>query len=316
MTGDTAHVSMMYHPSHHVLDLAEAGRWFERVFALPSTNIAAVLDQGHPTPGRSTNYAIFTLIRDVLFDTIDPERYVLDHVQQYPSITSPHLKGLGWYVEDAAALYRKLRAAGFRIVDQLGRPAEGTEPPMAGPMPLFFTTADDAGLRYEFLPRFPFPLDPRPEPGFVLSPPSSTDPLGILHCSHHTILTTRPERQLHLLVDVLGGTVIHDGRDDVIGALSTYVHLADAVYEIAEPDQGTPARADWADRSPADTYHSLTFLVADLERVERHLDATGVVVRTRTPEAIVVDPATALGIPWGFTTAGVPGDPRTPTTHP
>jgi catechol 2,3-dioxygenase-like lactoylglutathione lyase family enzyme len=177
-------------------------------------------------------------------------------------------------------------------------------------MPLFFTTPESAGLRYEFLPQIPFPLDPRIQPGWELPPVSDADPLGIECCSHHTILTSKPERALRLVVDALGGTVVHEGHDDVFGATGSYVQLADSVLEYAVPDDGTAAHADWSAAAPADTYHSITWKVVDLDRAERHLAAEGVGIRSRTATTIVTDPATSLGVPWGFTTELTPGDPR------
>lgn len=34
------HVTRLYHPSHHVIDLREAEAWFERVFGRQSRSIA------------------------------------------------------------------------------------------------------------------------------------------------------------------------------------------------------------------------------------------------------------------------------------
>ncbi|MEV7086177.1 VOC family protein [Streptomyces sp. NPDC093085] len=306
-------VAMMYHPSHHVTDLDAAERWFARVFGRSSTNLSATL-RGAPTPpGRRMDYSLFTPINDVLFDTIDPKLYLVDGIQRYPTVDRPHLKGFGWYIEGAdgvTGLYQALKGRGYRIIGQNDEPAEGEEPPGVGGMPLFFTVPEDTGLRYEFLPRISFPLDPRVRPDWVLPPVSDDDPLGIERCSHHTVLTDRPERQLRLFVDVLGGEVFREERDETVGATGTYVHLADAVYEFAVPDEGTPAHDDWAGNAPQDTYHAITFKVADLGRVARHLEAEGVGVRTRTDHAIVTDPDTSLGVPWGFTDAPVPGDPR------
>ncbi|MEU9456269.1 hypothetical protein [Streptomyces sp. NPDC048277] len=256
------------------------------------------------------DYSTFTSINDVLFDTIDPKLYIVDGVQRYPTVDRPHLKGFGWYVDEVAELYRALKHHGFRLIGQNDKVAEGDDPPTAGGMPLFFTVPEDAGLRYEFLPRIPFPLDPRIKPDWVLPAVSDQDPLGIERCSHHTVLTDAPERQLRLFVDVLGGKVVHHGRNETIATTSTYVHLADAVYEFAVPDTGTAAHDDWSSNAPKDTYHAITFKVADLGRVERHLKAEGIGIRTRTDHVIVTDPATSLGVPWGFADALVPGDPR------
>lgn len=305
-------VTMMYHPSHHVPDLAHAERWFEQVFGRPSTPLASMSRNAPSRDGYPTDYSTFTPISDVLFDTIDPKRYVLLGVQRYATVEQPHLKGFGWYFEGMPELFQTLKDRGFQVINQVDELADGDTPPTAAgsSMPLFFSVPEDAGLRYEFFPAIPFPLDPRIAPGWKLPPVSDDDPLGIEHCSHHTVLTGRPERALRLVVDVLGGTIVHEGRDELRGTASTYVHLADSLLEYAIPDVGTPAHADWSHDDPNDTYHSITWKVADLERAEHHLEAQEVRIQARSEDTIVTDPATSLGVPWGFTTALIPGDPR------
>ena len=78
----------------------------------------------------------------------------------------------------------------------------------------------------------------------------------------------------------------------------------------ARADTSTAAHADWTTTAPNDTYHSLTFQVADLDRAAEHLKSQGVGIRSRTEDTLVTDPETSIGVPWGFTTSLVPGDPR------
>jgi hypothetical protein len=80
--------------------------------------------------------------------------------------------------------------------------------------------------------------------------------------------------------------------------------------EYAVPDAGSRAHAAWAGDAPADTYHAITWQVADLDRAEAHLRAQGVGIAVRRGDALVTDPATSIGIPWGFSSTLVPGDPR------
>jgi hypothetical protein len=302
-------LTMMYHPSHHVPDLADAEAFFERVFGRSSTNLSALSQNAPPREGYPTDYSTFTPINDVLFDTIDPKKYVLLGRQRYPTVTEPHLKGFGWYVDGMAEAYRALRRHRIGIVSQIDEIAEGDDPPSAAgsPMPLFFTVPEDAGLRYEFIPPIPFPLDPRIAPEWTLPAVSADDPLGIERCSHHTVLTDRLDRAKRVIVDALGGTIVHEGPDDVFGASGIYVQLADSILEYAVPDDDSAAYTDWAKSAPNDTYHSITWKVADLDRVERHLQAQGVGIRTKAGNTIVTDPATSLGVPWGFTTDLPPG---------
>ena len=310
--GHAFRVARMYHPSHHVTSLAEAEAWFERVFGRVSHPMAEMSKGMPPSSGYPTDYSTFTPINDVLFDTIDPKRYVLLEVQRYPTVTQPHLKGFGWYVPDCTGAFRALKAQGVEMVGQLDQQADGDDPPTAAnsPMPLFFTTPETAGLRYELMPPIPFPLDPRIKEGWELPAAAEDATLGIDFCSHHTVLTDQPKRALKVVVDALGGVVVHEGRNELLGLTSTFVHLADSVLEYGVPDDDTAAHADWRTTAPHDTYHTITWKVADLDKVVDHLGRQGIGIRRRTDDAIVVEPEKALGVPWVFTTVLTPGDPR------
>jgi hypothetical protein len=236
---------------------------------------------------------------------------VLNGVQQYASVDKPHLKTIGWFDDNPEAVYSSLRHAGIGMVDQHGNPAEGEEAPRSaggGAMPIYFTVPESAGLRHEFLPDFPFKLDHRNAPGWT-PPTAPQGPLGLERCAYHTLLTDSPQRALRTLVDALGGTIIHEGRDEAIGAAATYVFLGDSVLQVAVPDQGTAAHADWA-TAPNDTYHSITWQVAHLDRAAGHLKSQGVGIRSRADDTLITDPDSSIGVPWGFTTRLVPGDPR------
>ena len=303
-------ITRMYHPSFHAPDLAEVESWFERVFGASSTNIYETF-KGRETGDYPTNYSTFTPVADVLMDTIQPSLYVLNGVQQYASVDQPHLKTIGWFAENSEGVYRSLRAAGIAMVDQFGQPAETEEAPRSaggGAMPLYFTVPASAGLRHEVLPDFPFALDHRNAPGWAAG--TAQGPLGVERCAFHTLLTDDPQRALRTVVDALGGTVFHQGRDEVTGAAASYVHLADTVLQVAVPDRGTAAYADWTATAPDDTYHSLTFKVANLDRAAAHLKSQGVGIRAQTGDTLVTDPDSSVGVPWGFTTQFVPNDPR------
>ncbi len=305
-------LTMMYHPSHHVSDLSEMEEFFQRVFGRRSRPMAEMYGDRPRNPDYPSDYSTFTPIADVLFDTIDPKKYVLGGKQMYKTVDTPHLKGFGWYVDGMPDCYRAIRTQGIGMVGQLDQIADGDDPPTSAgsPMPLFFTVPEDAGLRYEFMPPIPFPLDPRIKEGWVLPPVSDDDPLGIEFCSHHTVLTDQPERALKLIVDALGGKIIHQGRDTIFGATGSFIQLSDSILEYSTPDEGTDAYQDWKTTAPNDTYHSITWKVVDLDRVARHLEKEGVGIRKRTTTVIIADRATAMGVPWAFTTELLPGDAR------
>ena len=114
------------------------------------------------------------------------------------------------------------------------------------------------------------------------------------------MLTNNPDRSLHLLVDALGGTVIHEGRDELLGASGPYVHLADAIYHFATPDPGSAGEAVLAARLPADKYYSMVWKVADLDQVASHLDQAGVKIQSRSDDTIVTEPGHELPSSLGF----------------
>lgn len=264
----------MYHPSLRVPDLSAAERFLSEVFGRRSTPLS--------TLSPSLDYSLFTPIADVLFDCIDPRRYRVDGELQYSAVDRPVLDGFGWYVDGIAPLFESLREHGFSVVDQRGAIAEAMPKAFGSSMPLFFTTPESAGLRYEFVPEMPFPLDHRLAEGWTLPEPSAEDPLGIVRCAGHVVRTSDPRRAERLFVDALGGTVVDRDRD-----LSVEVGGSTVVFETA-------------DVGPADMYHSLVWEVVDLDRVRRHLATCGVGVAHDAGGVVTADPATALGVPWRF----------------
>lgn len=301
-------VVRLFHPTIHAPDLAEAERWFARGLGRDSTPLSTLFRDAPAAPGYPTDYSIFTVVRDVFFDTVDPKRFVFNGVQRYPDVEAPYLKALGWYVDGMPALYRELRRRGIRVTNLANEVVDGEEPPAApGGNLMFFTVPEDAGLRYQLYREGPFPLDRRTMPGWVLPAVEGDDPLQIERCSHHTVLTRQPERALKLVVDVLGGRVVHEGPSRVLAATSTFVQLADAVFEYAVPDVGSSLEATLAKQAPLDAYYGVTWRVGDLARVERHLAECGAHIQARAADTIVTDPNTSFGVAWGFTTGALPG---------
>jgi len=206
-------------------------------------------------------------------------------------------------------LWTELRRRGIRGTGQDSVVHDGSDPPLdVADIPIIFTVPLDTGIGYEFLVHVAR-RDPRGNP--PVAAVSAADPLGIECCAYHTVLTNRPDRARQLLVDVLGGAVVHETRNEALATLSTYVALADGVVEIGQPlEDGSPAMDDMLRQSPGDAYHSIAWKVRDLDQVADRLAATGVGVRVRTDTTIVAEAADAIGVAWAFTTALVPGDPR------
>ena len=300
-----------YHSTLWVPDLDKATEFFARVFARESKLLGEYFGAGERdiVAGFPRDYATFTPIAEVQLECVDPTRLLIGGVQPHESVTEPRLGSLAWFVDGVEDLWTELRRRNIRGTDMGDRVPEGDGPPLdVSSRPIIFTLPEDAGLCYEFCVYVPH-RDPRGYPPVPAVSPS--DPLGIECCSHHTVLTKQPERALQLLVDVLGGRVIHEGHNDVLATQSTYIALADGVLEVAQPlEEGSPAMEDWRKDAPQDTYSSLTWKVRDLDQVADHLEAAKVGLRAHTDTMIVTDPADSLGVAWGFSTVLCPGDPR------
>ena len=137
-------------------------------------------------------------------------------------------------------------------------------------------------------------------------PPSTPDTLG----SDPRCLKKKAE--LDVLAEGLKAAnipMIHwdeaDGPTECI-----FVQNQDFKAYLWEAFMPTAAYADWTTFAPHDTYHSITWKVVDLDRTAEHLKSQGVGIRSRTADTLVTDPETSIGVPWGFTTRLVPGDPR------
>jgi hypothetical protein len=301
----------LFHSTHWVPDLGESTEFFRRVFGRHSTILGEYLggSAGRVASGYPRDYATFTPIAEVQFECVNPMLLVVDGIQHHKSVSRPHLGGLAWFVEGIEDLWSELRRRNIRGMDQRNRIFESDGPRRdVSATPIIFTLPEDTGLIYEFCVYSPR-LDPRGDPPLPAVSPS--DPLGIESCSHHTVLTDRPERAQRLLVDVLGGQITYEGRNELIDTESTYVAIADGVVELARPvDEKSRAMHTWRKRAPQDTYYSLTWKVRDLDRVAGHLKASGVGLQARTDTALITTPADGLGVAWGFTSVLSPGDPR------
>jgi catechol 2,3-dioxygenase-like lactoylglutathione lyase family enzyme len=301
----------LFHSTMWVPDLEDATEFFARVFHRKSTVLGEYLgSKPEDVPvGFRNDYATFTPVAEVQLECVDPRLMLIDGVQVHESVTAPKLGALAWFVDGIEDLWSELKARGLHGSDQRRQLPEGEGPPRdVSSTPIIFTVPEETGLAYE-LCVYMARRDPRGDPPVpALSP---TDPLGIQSCSHHTVLTRQPDRALRFLVDVLPGRIVHEGRDELLETRSTYIALADAVVELAEPlVEGSPAARAAHACAPLDTYHSMTWKVGDLDQVAEHLRSAGVRIDARSDTAIVTNPADGLGVAWGFSTVLVDGDPR------
>jgi catechol 2,3-dioxygenase-like lactoylglutathione lyase family enzyme len=303
----TIKLNRIYHPSHRTPDLREVETFFREVFgrhSLPRTSLimAGLVKQ---PPAFPTDYCVFTPISDLYFDSLNPEEYVWEGKQPYPTVTEPYLDGYGWGVDTGIQeIWDACQANGIRVTDQWNNIVDGPEMAVASfkPTPLYWTLQDDTGLRYEFYPADSITnYDHRSLPGWTIPPVSDFDPVSIIRTSHHTVMTKDVPRALRLFVDILGGEVIDTRENPVWNSESTFVRLGPDVHEFAIPQGDDSAAAKTlAKRLPLDAYYSIGFHVADLDKVVGTLEANHVGILFRSDTAVVADPKDAIGVPWGF----------------
>lgn len=303
----TVRIGRIYHPSHRTPDLEPIERFFREVFGRHSLSRSSLTMAGLVTqaPGYPEDYCLFTPVADLFFDSIVPEKYVWDGRQPYASVSRPYLDGYGWGVDEGMQeIWDACQANGIRLTDQWNTVVEGPQMATASfkSTPLFWTHEDDTGLRYEFYPTASIAnYDHRSVPGWSIPPVKEYDPLSIIRTSHHTVLTQNMPRAKKLFIDILGGEVIDERVNTTWNTESTFIRLANDVHELAVPiDMDSPAGIAFANRAPLDTYHSIGFHVADIDKVARTLEDNNVGIIHRSDTAVVADPATAVGIPWGF----------------
>lgn len=306
-------VTAIYHPTLAVHDLETAREWFTRVFARPAFRWEDTLDPALLDPAYPRNYSFFFFIKDLHFVVLCPELHAtgaLAGQTRYRDVPEGMI-GIGWYTDDAVAMFERLAEFGFTAHDQKGRAITPDNPPvspMAPDIHVGFTDPGPAGYRHEFVwlaerhrEFYARQADPRLRAGWTLPEVAANDPLRIVRTSHHTFLTSDADRATHLYVDAAGGRVVGGERNPELEADSTFIRLGDTIIEFAVPDAGTPYHGQVA--SGTDIYTGVTIQVDDLDAAELHLRSVGVARSRPSPDVVAIEPADAFGMQWRFTTA-------------
>jgi catechol 2,3-dioxygenase-like lactoylglutathione lyase family enzyme len=162
----------------------------------------------------------------------------------------------------------------------------------------------------EFMVPHPWIPDPRPHPAFQPSWWHDEHPLHIRKTSHFTLATRDLARARDLYVNVIGGTLLHEGENDLLHARSAHIAVGrDDVVELAEPlDSGTPI-ADYVEREHHGLF-SVWLQVEDLTGATAYLQSKQIAPSLENGSSFLSDPATTHGVHWGISTASIPGDTR------
>lgn len=218
---------------------------------------------------------------------------------------------IAWYVDDVEGLTElrdRLESADVELLGLLGgRLEHAADAPEDRPI---FTHPNSTLTQLEFMVPIPEIPDPRLHESYRATWWHDTHPLHIRKHSHFTLGTTDLDHARKMYVDVIGGTVLHEGENDVLKTHSIYVAVGrDDVVELAEPlESGTPI-ADYLDVNHHGMF-AVWLQVEDLAGAARYLKSKGVEARVEDGVTFLSDPATTHGVHWGFTTAEIPNDSR------
>lgn len=303
-------IGKLFHIIHMSDELAPLDAFYEDVF-LPRRGM---LDASFSP--KQLRDASLLVISDTIIETMAPAAVPGADTRpagRFLARFGRHWHSLAWYVDDVGAAWEALRDAGVRVV--VGDDGSAARPEGGA----IYTHPRDTLAQIELYQRPP--EDPYGREGRVLPDPrllpgwsdgwwAAHHPLGLERLAYATVVTADPERGLRVLVDVLGGVVVHEEDSDLTGTSSLYVTVgSETVVELARPHRpDTLAARDL--QANGDACHAVAFQVRDLSRAEEHLVAHGVGIVARDDRTLLCDPADTFGAPLRFTTAPVPGDPR------
>jgi catechol 2,3-dioxygenase-like lactoylglutathione lyase family enzyme len=218
---------------------------------------------------------------------------------------------IAWYVDDVAGLTElrdRLEDADVQLLGLLGgRLEHDADAPEDRPI---FTHPNSTLTQLEFMVPTEHIADPRLHVSYRPSWWHDTHPLHIRKQSHFTLATRDLDHARKMYVDVIGGTVLHEGENEVLGTRSVFVAVGrDDVVELAEPLESATPVGDYIDANHHGMF-AVWLQVDDLAAASRYLASKGVAPRLEDSTAFLSDPATTHGVHWGVTTAGIPNDSR------
>lgn len=318
--GASAGITMMFHPTLVVDDLDEANDWFEKVFGGVGVKWEEKWDITRLNPAYPINYSTFFHLGQVVLDVLCPGRLTLPNGNAAPYPKGQGLIDIAWHTPDVAALALRLQKLGVRCRDQNGEVVSDGQVPVSNLTSDVFTiwtNVEHTGLVNEFmeigeahLPYYSEKGDPRLGSDWVLTEPSPRDPIGIVTCSHHTVLTSDIGRAIGFYQDILGGVVVDRSRDAAWDAETVVVHVADSFIELAAPRGGLMERPTVGDPRD-DVYAGIAFAVRDVATARDHVVSCGIDI-VEISGGFQTRPAQTYGVTWRFLSTDAAYAPPTP----
>jgi catechol 2,3-dioxygenase-like lactoylglutathione lyase family enzyme len=219
----------------------------------------------------------------------------------------PHLHSFAWYVDEAdmRPLMERVKGVGARVL----APYIDADPDR--PLQTFFTHPKDTfgQLEFQVRPTGPADRDRHLDPDWTgASFWRHEHPLGIERASHLTIVVSDVDRARSFYADGLGAPAFHE--EDADDRTSAFCQVgSESVVELAQPKSGD-SRIGRDLARHGDIPHAMTFKVADLGVVEKHVAGLGIGVAERSDETLVLSPEDMSNAVVAFTTRVLPTDPR------
>jgi hypothetical protein len=218
---------------------------------------------------------------------------------------------IAWYVDDVAGLTElrdRLESADIELLGLFGGHLDH-EGHALEDRPIF-THPNGTLTQLEFMVAVPDIADPRLHRSYRSTWWHDTHPLHIRKQSHFTLATRDLGHARKVYVDVIGGTVLHEGENDLLKTRSIFVAVGrDDVVELAEPLESATPIADYVDEHHSGLF-SVWLQVEDLGAATRYLTSKDIAARNEDATTFLSDPETTHGVHWGFTTADIPNDAR------
>jgi catechol 2,3-dioxygenase-like lactoylglutathione lyase family enzyme len=297
-----------FHVIHMTDDLAALGAWYDDVFGLQWYAIHNYAPDLH-------RHASLGVMGQLCIEPMQPAfedtGWNKGPIGRYYERSGISWHSIAWYVDDVEGLTELRDLFEANDVELLGllggRLEHEGDAPEDRPI---FTHPNSTVTQLEFMVPHPWIPDPRPHPAFRASWWHDTHPLHIRKTSHFTLATRHLDRARDLYVDLVGGTLLYEGENDLLRTRSAYVTVGcDDVVEIAEPlDADTPI-AEYVEAN----HHGLFAVwlqVEDLAGASDYLASKGITPLLASATSFLSDPATTHGVHWGVGTTEIPGDTR------
>ena len=287
----TVPIGAVFHIAHTCADVATADTWYREVLGAREFLPLHTLEP-------EKRDASLLVVADAVLEPVSPS-FELDgwaerSFGRYHQRFGTHWHSIAWYCSDPAELWRRCRAAGFRVNGMTGPVTEAPAPDAT-----LFTHPKDTLVQLQLTPgtgtRYES-LDPRLRPGWDGGWWEREHPLGVRRLDHVAVVCPDLDAGLRVFVEVLGGKRLGDAAGPLTGSTHTDVAVGDTVVRLAVPSGPGPAAEDLAAHGPC--VHAVAFEVADLDRAATYLESAGVRVLDRDPTTLITDPATTLGVPF------------------